>query len=82
MFRIIVHFLLLCLRINQMFTTCLYYEFWCFDSDSLFLSIAISTPPLSAPNNIIKLIIKTYVNDLFDQQMPDDELRQKLSSMR
>ncbi|KAI2798664.1 hypothetical protein RDWZM_004489 [Blomia tropicalis] len=42
----------------------------------------IPLPPLDAPNNVIKLIIKTYVNELLDSPgMDPDQLKRKMASM-
>ena len=46
-------------------------------------SPAIPYPPLSAPNNVIKLIIKTYVHELLDNpRLDSNQLKTKLTSMK
>lgn len=43
---------------------------------------SIPYPPLSAPNNVIKLIIKTYVHELLDNpRLDSNQLKTKLTSM-
>lgn len=53
-----------------------------YDNKSLY-SPAIPYPPLSAPNNVIKLIIKTYVHELLDNpRLDSNQLKTKLTSMK